>query len=157
MVQYGSHWLTVAIGHLKCDCYKMKCAVGVKYTLDFSDFVQKKVKYMSHFFILITCLNDHIWIYLVKYNMWVSEVAQSCLTFCCPMDYSLSGSSVHGILQARILEWVAISFSQGIFLTQGSNPGLPHYRQMLYHLSHQGSPNLNSIYSASYIFMTCVQ
>ena len=36
-----------------------------------------------------------------------------------------------------ILEWVAISFSRGIFSTQGLNPGLPHRRQMLYHLSHQ--------------------
>ena len=38
---------------------------------------------------------------------------QSCLTLCDPMDYSLPGSSVHGILQARILEWVTISFSRG--------------------------------------------
>ena len=38
-------------------------------------------------------------------------VTQSCLTLCDPMDYSPVGSSVHGILQARILEWVAISFS----------------------------------------------
>ena len=44
---------------------------------------------------------------------WVSEVAQSCLTICNPMYCSLPGSSVHGILQARILEWVAISFSRG--------------------------------------------
>ena len=41
-----------------------------------------------------------------------SEVAQSCLTLYHPMDCSLLGSSVHGILQARILEWVAISFSK---------------------------------------------
>ena len=60
-----------------------------------------------------------------------SEVAQSCLTLCKPMDCSPPGSSIHGILQARMLEWVAISFSRGIFPTQGSNPGLPHYRQML--------------------------
>ena len=40
-------------------------------------------------------------------------VAKSCLTLCDPMDCSLPGSSVHGILQARILEWVAISFSTG--------------------------------------------
>ena len=39
-----------------------------------------------------------------------SEVAQSCLTLCDPMDCSLPGSSVHGIFQARILAWVAISF-----------------------------------------------
>ena len=41
-----------------------------------------------------------------------SEVAQSCLTLCDPMDYSLLGSSVHGIFQGRVLEWVAISFSR---------------------------------------------
>ena len=39
--------------------------------------------------------------------------AQSCPTLCDPMDSSPPGSSVHGILQARILEWVAISFSRG--------------------------------------------
>ena len=42
-----------------------------------------------------------------------SEVAQSCPTLCDPMDCSPPGSSVHGILQARTLEWVAISFSRG--------------------------------------------
>jgi len=42
-----------------------------------------------------------------------SEVAQSCLTVCNPMDCSPQGFSVHGILQARILEWVPISFSRG--------------------------------------------
>ena len=41
-----------------------------------------------------------------------SEVAQSCPTLCDPVDCSPPGSSVHGILQARILEWVAISFSR---------------------------------------------
>ena len=39
-----------------------------------------------------------------------SEVAQSCLTLCDPMDCSLQGSSIHGIFQARVLEWVAIAF-----------------------------------------------
>ena len=42
-----------------------------------------------------------------------SEVAESCLTLSNPMDCSLPGSSVHAFLQARILEWVAISFSRG--------------------------------------------
>ena len=42
----------------------------------------------------------------------MSEVAQSCPTLCDPMDCSLPGSSVHGIFQARVLEWVAISFSR---------------------------------------------
>jgi len=42
-----------------------------------------------------------------------SEVAQLCPTLCHPMDCSLLGSSVHGIFQAKVLEWVAISFSRG--------------------------------------------
>ena len=42
-----------------------------------------------------------------------SEVAHSCLTLCDPMDHNLPGSSVHGIFQARVLEWVTISFSRG--------------------------------------------
>ena len=50
------------------------------------------------------------------------------------MDYT-----VHGILQARILEWVAFPFLQGIFPTQGSNPGPPHCKWILYQLSHKES------------------
>ena len=139
-----------------------------------------------------------------------AKLLQSCPTLCNPMDYSLPGSSVHGILQARILErvaiassrgssqprdgtqvsliagrffmsespgspfwrrhkqiihfqavgvvacqaplvmkfsreWVASSFSRGILPTQGSNPGLLHYRQILYCLSHQVSPRTPSV------------
>ena len=44
--------------------------------------------------------------------MLLSEVAQSCLTLCDPMHCSLPGFSVHGIFQARVLEWVAIAFSR---------------------------------------------
>ena len=50
------------------------------------------------------------WVLLVKVEVLI---AQLCLTLCDPMDCSLLGSSVHGILQARILEWVAIPFSRG--------------------------------------------
>ena len=57
---------------------------------------------------------------------------------CDPRDYSSPGSSVHGIIQEE--SWSSHSLLQGIFLTQGSNPGLLHCRQILYHLSHQGSP-----------------
>ena len=46
-------------------------------------------------------------------NWKCALVTQSCLTLCDPMDYSLLGSSVHGVSQARILEQVAISFSRG--------------------------------------------
>ena len=66
-------------------------------------------------------------------------VTQSCLTLCDPMDCSPPGSSVHGILQGRVLEWVAFPFSRGSSQPRGSNSGLSHRRQILYHLSHQGS------------------
>ena len=66
-----------------------------------------------------------------------SEVAQSCPTLCnTDCICSPPGSSVHGILQAGILEWGCHVLLQGIFLTQGSNPGLPHCGQMVYPLSH---------------------
>ena len=54
-----------------------------------------------------------------------------------PMGCSPPGSSGHRILQARILERSSLSLLQGIFPTQGSNPGLPYCRQILYHLSHR--------------------
>ena len=52
-----------------------------------------------------------------------------------PMECNPPGFSVHAILQARLLEWVAIPFSRGVFPTKGLNSGLPHCRQILYHLS----------------------
>ena len=55
------------------------------------------------------------------------------------MDCVSPGSSVHGILQARITGVGCHFLLQGIFPTQGSNLGLPHCRQTLYHLSHRGS------------------
>ena len=80
------------------------------------------------------------------------KVPQSCLTLCNPMNCSLPGSSVHGILLARKLKWVAShSFLQEIFWTQGSNPALLPCRPIHYHLSHQGSPCL-VIYSANFLF-----
>ena len=76
-------------------------------------------------------------------------VTQSCPAHCNPMGYSLPSCSVRGILQARILEWVAFLISRGIFLAQGSNPGLLHCRQILYHLCYQGSPKNTGVCSHS--------
>ena len=64
------------------------------------------------------------------------KVARSCPTLCNSMDYT-----VHGILQAR-KRVGSLSLLQGIFPTQGSNPGLPHCRRILYQLSHKGSPRI---------------
>ena len=54
----------------------------------------------------------------------VWSATQSCLTLCDPMECSLTSSSVHGIFQVRILEWVAMPSSRGIFPTSGLNPHL---------------------------------
>ena len=81
-----------------------------------------------------------------------SEVVQSCPTLSDPMDCSLPGSSIHGIFQARVLEWVAIAFSAiavehglncskacGVFLDQGSNLYLLRWQADSLALNHQGS------------------
>ena len=77
-----------------------------------------------------------------KYLMWKWSESESHLVV---SDSFQSHGLLHGspwILQARILECVAIPFSQGIFPTQRSNPGLLHCRQILCQLNHQGSPRI---------------
>ena len=66
-------------------------------------------------------------------------VIQMCMTLCNSMDCSLPGSSVHSSGKNTGVGYHFLL--QGIFLTQGSNQGLLHCRQILYHLSHQGSPH----------------
>ena len=72
-----------------------------------------------------------------------AKLLQSCLTFCNPMDCSLPGSSIHGILQARILEWVTMTCSWGSSLPRDRT----HVsyvscigRRVLYHECHLGPP-----------------
>ena len=146
---------------------------------------------MTTLFKTLWSVNNDLKTSTLSLHCWC-EVTQSCLTLCNPMNCRVTGFSVHGILQARIMEWIAIPFFrgssqprdrtlvscitgrfftiwatkqnisrvlngifqarvlewaallQGIFPTQWSNPGLPHCRQMLYHLSHQGSPFIGS-------------
>ena len=71
---------------------------------------------------------------------------------CNPIEYSLPGSSVHGILQARILEWVAMPSFQGIFPIQGSNLHLLcllHWQVDSLPLNHLGSPKLTYVQFSS--------
>ena len=81
------------------------------------------------FFLIKVQVYLNIWLYSVQF----SSVAQSCLTLCDPMnhstlsdpmDCSLPGSSIHGIFQAEVLEWVAIAFSD---LPNFSLPLLPFW------------------------------
>ena len=74
-------------------------------------------------------------------SLHLSEVAQSYPALCNPMDCSLPGSSIRGIFQAILGCHFLL---QGIFLTQRSNPGLLHCRQMLNRLSHQESSTLRT-------------
>ena len=67
-----------------------------------------------------------------------SQSLQSCPTFCNPMDCSPPGSSVHGDSPHKNTGVGCHALLQGIFPTQGSNPGLPHCRKILYQLSYQG-------------------
>ena len=69
-------------------------------------------------------------------------VTQSCPTLCDPMDCSLPGSSVQGDSPGKNTRVGCHALLQGIFPTQGSNPGLPHCRRLLCHLHHQGSPRI---------------
>ena len=69
-------------------------------------------------------------------------VVQACPTLCNSMDCSPPGSSLHGDSPGKNTGVGCHALLQGIFPTQGSNPGLLHWRRILYWLSHQGSPSI---------------
>ena len=74
------------------------------------------------------------------FSLYMCLVAQSCPTLCNPKDCSPPGSSVYGDSPGKSTGVGCHALLQGIFPTQGLNPGLLHYRRILYHLSYQGSP-----------------
>ena len=71
-----------------------------------------------------------------------AQSLQSCLTLCDPIDHNLPGSSVRGILQARILEGVAMPSSRGSSQPRDGTQVSSIAGGFLYHLSHQGSPRI---------------
>ena len=77
----------------------------------------------------------------IVFSLLCVLVAQLCLTLCDPVGCGPQGFSVLGILQNTGVS--SHSLLQGLFPTQGLDPGLLHFRQILYCLSHQGSPPLN--------------
>ena len=81
-----------------------------------------------------------------------AKLLQSCLTLCDPVDHSLPGFSVHGILQARILEWVAISFSRGSSQPRDWTRVSCIGRCVLYQLHHLGSWDRNQM-----LFRECLR
>ena len=83
---------------------------------------------------------------MIQSNIWnfkdvavLCWVGRSCLTLCEPLDCSPPGSSVHGDSPGKNTGVDCHALLQGIFPTQGLNPGFPQYRQILYHLSNQGN------------------
>ena len=87
------------------------------------------------------CLSVSLGTFLSQCCESESEVVQSCPTLCDPMDVACTKLQRPWDFQDKSTTGVACHFLlQGIFPTQGSNPGLSHCRQTLYHLSHQGSP-----------------
>ena len=95
------------------------CKMGIIISSSWSCHVSKELTHVNHSV-------------KVKWKCW----SLSCVQLCNPMDYSLPGSSVHGILQEEY--WSGLPFPSPRDL-QGSNPGLPHCRQILYGLRHQRS------------------
>ena len=80
------------------------------------------------------------WESLTSPCLYSAVLSQSHLTLCDPMDCSPSGSSVHGDSPGKNTRVGCHALLQGIFPTQGLNPGLLHCRQILYRMSHQGKP-----------------
>ena len=76
------------------------------------------------------------------------KVAQSCLTLCDPMDCSPCNSPGQNTGMGTL------SLLQGIFLTQGSNPGFPHCRRILHQLSYQASPRCQVLLESIQIYKT---
>ena len=93
-----------------------------------------------HLLVLVS-IDDFYTSYYYEPIIVLCCVTQLCPILCNPMDYSPPGCSVHGDSPGKNTRVGCHALLQGIFLTQGLNSGLPHWRRIHYHLGHQGSPN----------------
>ena len=100
------------------------------------------------------CVCVCMFVCVCVYDHNVVSITQLCLTLCDPMDCSPPGSSIHGTFQARILEWAAIPFSRGSSQTRDQNLGFSQCRQILYHLSHRGSPHVTIYIVNIYMYIS---
>ena len=85
---------------------------------------------------------QQLWVLIRPMCFVLCYIAQSCLTLCDPMNCSPPGSSVHGDSPGKNTRVGCHVLLQEIFPSQGLNPGLLNCRQILYWLSHQGSPRI---------------
>ena len=109
----------------------------------------KHLRYLNILRLLRSCLK------FLRAVCMHTKSLRLCPTLCNPMDHSLLGSSVHGILQARILEWVAMPSFRGSFQPRDWT-GCPELQADSLPLSHQGSSNyrLHTLY-ISKIYNKC--
>ena len=82
-----------------------------------------------------------------------SEVAQSCPTICNPMDCSLPGSCVHGIFQAIVLEWIAITFSRGSYRPREDDQPRQHIKKQRHYFASKGLSSQSYGFSNSHVWM----
>ena len=94
----------------------------------------------------VTCTKKRV----MQIHVW--KVTQSCPTLCNPMDCSLPGSSIHGILQARILEWSAFLFSRGS--SQPRSPALQVNSLLSEPSGKSKSTGVGSLFLLQWIFPT---
>ena len=99
-----------------------------------------RMDYMYRILESLHCSPETITTLFIVYVLVLCLVAQPSPTLCNPMDCSLPGTSVHGDSPGKNTGVGYHALLQEIFPTQWSNPSLSHYRHILYHLSHQGSP-----------------
>ena len=123
-------WLLVSFSVFICGLYTFFRAMSIKILCLFFNWVGLSfcllvVEFFTYSGCVCVCL-----------------VAQLCLTLCDPMDCSPPGASVRGDSPGKHIGMGCHVLLQGIFATQGSNPGLPYGRRILYQLSHQRSPIL---------------
>ena len=115
----------------QCVCVCMLCVICVSHSV-MSDSLRPHGLVACQVPLFMEFSRQEYWIQIITlYTSNVCSVAKSCPSLCDIMDCSPPGFSVHGILQARIQEWVATPSCRGS--SQGSNPGLPHCRHLLYH------------------------
>ena len=119
-----NHWTSKQLNHPLLDGIHKSCNSPFCLRLDFAN-------------ILVVVVMDFANIFVVVVMVLCCMLSCSIPTLCHPMNCSLQASLSLGILQARILKWVAMSSSREIFPTQALNPDLPHCRQILYSLSHE--------------------
>ena len=106
--------------------------------------------YLIYNVVLVSSVRQSDSVIHILVSAAATKSLQSCPTHCDPMDCSPPGSSVHEDSPGKNTGVGCHDLLQGIFQTQGLNPGLPHCQHILYHLSHQGSPESRTPWFSSH-------